>query len=80
MVEVEPEPEEPDEEFYAARTTLMKIERRVSVEVDGAMVTLHTLYDWWSTVTLVRKEAARRTGRRPLWAPRRAVKRLKARW
>ena len=29
---------------------------------DGAMRGLHTLYDWGSTVTLVRRESARRLG------------------
>ncbi len=49
-------------------------QQRVPLEVDGAMVTLHTLYEWGSTVTLVRKEAAREVGLRPLRAPRRAVR------
>jgi hypothetical protein len=32
--------------------------QRVTLEVDGDLVTMHTLYDWGSTVTLVRRDAA----------------------
>jgi hypothetical protein len=35
---------------------------------------MHTLYDWGSTVTLVRKDAAREVGLRPLRTSRRIVK------
>jgi hypothetical protein len=40
------------------------------MEVDGVLHSLHLLYDWGSTVTLLRKESARRMGLRPLWAAR----------
>ncbi len=29
-------------------------QQRVTLEVDGDLVTVHKLYDWWSTVILVR--------------------------
>jgi hypothetical protein len=39
-------------------------QQRVPLEVNGNLTSLHTLYDWESTNTLVRKELARRsTGR-----------------
>ena len=40
---------------------------------DGAMRGLHTLYDWGSTVTLVRRESARRLGFRPAQVAQRIV-------
>ncbi len=35
-------------------------QQRVTLEVDGALITMHTL--WGSTVTLVRKDTAREVG------------------
>jgi hypothetical protein len=40
---------------------------------NGAMRGLHTLYDWGSTVTLVRRESARRLGFRPAQVAQRVV-------
>jgi hypothetical protein len=39
----------------------------------GAVQGLHTLYDWGSTVTLVRRESARRLGFRPAQVAQRIV-------
>ncbi len=44
------------------------------VKANGVMHSLHTLYDWGSTVTLVRKESARRMGLWPVQAAQRFVK------
>jgi hypothetical protein len=45
-------------------------QQRVPVEVNRVLHSLHTLCDWGSTVTLVRKESVRRMGLRPLRAAR----------
>ncbi len=37
-------------------------QQRVPLEVNGILTSLHTLYDWESANTLVRKESARRIG------------------
>jgi hypothetical protein len=34
-------------------------QKRVMLEVDGDFMTIHTLYNWGSTVTLVRDDTAR---------------------
>jgi len=49
-------------------------QQRVPVEVDGVLHSLLTLYDWRSTVTLMRKESARRMGLRPLRAAMRSFR------
>ncbi len=43
------------------------------LEVNGILTSLHTLYDWESSTTLVRKESARRIGLQAVRAPRRAI-------
>jgi hypothetical protein len=52
-------------------------QQRVPLEVNGILTSLHTLYDWESAVTLVRKESAHRIGLQAIRSPRgprRAVK------
>jgi hypothetical protein len=49
-------------------------QQRVPLEVNGNLTSLHTLYDWESSNTLVRKESARRIGLQAVRAPRRAIK------
>jgi hypothetical protein len=49
-------------------------QQRVPLEVNGILTSLHTLYDWESVNTLVRKESARRIGLQVVRAPRRAIK------
>jgi hypothetical protein len=49
-------------------------QQRVPVEADGVLHSLHTLYDWGSTVTLVRRESVRRMGLRPIRKERRLVR------
>jgi hypothetical protein len=49
-------------------------QQRVSLEVNGNLTSLHTLYDWESVNTLVRKESARRIGLQGVRAPRQAIK------
>jgi hypothetical protein len=49
-------------------------QQRVPLEVNGNLTSLHTLYDWESTSTLVRKESARRLGLQGVRAPRKAIK------
>ncbi len=49
-------------------------QQRVPLEVNGNITSLHTLYDWESENTLVRKEAARRIGLQAVRAPRQAIK------
>ncbi len=49
-------------------------QQRVPLEVNGILTSLHTLYDWESGNTLVRKESARRIGLQAVRAPRRAIK------
>jgi hypothetical protein len=46
----------------------------VPLEVNRNLTSLHTLYDWESTNTLVRKESARRIGLQGVRAPRQAIK------
>jgi hypothetical protein len=45
----------------------------VPVEANGVMHTLHTLYDWGSTVTLVRRESMRKMGFWPAQVAQRLV-------
>jgi hypothetical protein len=49
-------------------------QQRVPLEVNGNLTSLHTLYDWESVNTLVRKESARRIGLQGVRAPRQAIK------
>jgi hypothetical protein len=49
-------------------------QQRVLLEVNGNLTSLHTLYDWESANTLVRKESARRIGLQAVRAPRQAIK------
>jgi hypothetical protein len=49
-------------------------QQRVPLEVNGILTSLHTLYDWESENTLVRKESARRIGLQAVRAPRQAIK------
>ncbi len=49
-------------------------QQRVPLEVNGILTSLHTLYDWESKNTLVRKESARRIGLQAVRAPRQAIK------
>ena len=49
-------------------------QQKVPVEANGVMHSLRTLYDWGSTVTLVRKESARRLGLWPLQVAQRFVR------
>jgi hypothetical protein len=49
-------------------------QQRVPLEVNGILTSLHTLYDWESANTLVRKESARRIGLQGVRAPRQAIK------
>ncbi len=48
--------------------------RRVPLEVNGNLTSLHTLYDWESSNTLVRIESARGIGLQGVRAPRQAIK------
>jgi hypothetical protein len=45
----------------------------VPVEESGVMHALHTLYDWGSTVTLVRRESMRKMGFWPMHVAQRLV-------
>jgi hypothetical protein len=56
LYEGAPSPVYPDED----RPRLCQ--QRVPLEVNGILTSLHTLYDWELTTTLVRKESARRIG------------------
>jgi hypothetical protein len=49
-------------------------QQRVPLEVNGNLTSLHTLYDWESKNTLVRKESAKRIGLQAVRAPRQAIK------
>jgi hypothetical protein len=49
-------------------------QQRVPLEVNGNLTSLHTLYDWESANTLVRKESARGIGLQGVRAPRQAIK------
>ncbi len=49
-------------------------QQRVPVEAEGTFHSLHTLYDCRSTVTLVRRESARRMGLRPVRTGQRSVR------
>jgi hypothetical protein len=79
----EEEEEEPDREIQSPvdpehdRPRLCQ--QRVPLEVNGILTSLHTLYDWESAVTLVRKDSARRIGLQAVRSPRRAVKGHKGR-
>jgi hypothetical protein len=55
-------------------------QQRVPLEVNGILTSLHTLYDWESAATLVRKESARRIGLQAVRSSRQAVKGYKGRW
>ncbi len=76
--EEEEEGMEPDEEMLPLidpegdRPRLCQ--QRVPLEVNGILTSLHTLYDWESVNTLVRKESARRIGLQAVRAPRRVIK------
>ncbi len=52
-------------------------QQKVPVEVERVLHSLHTLYDWGSTVTLVRRESARRMGLRHLRTVQRSVRGFK---
>ncbi len=79
--EEEEEGMEPDEETLSPvdpeedRPRLCQ--QRVPLEVNGIMTSLHTLYDWESTTTLVRNESARKIGLQAVRTPRQAIKRYK---
>jgi hypothetical protein len=49
-------------------------QQRVPVEAKGVLHSLHTLYDWGYTVTLVRRESPRRMGLRPVRTGWRSVR------
>jgi hypothetical protein len=49
-------------------------QQRVPLEVNRNLTSLHTLYDWESANTQVRKESARRIGLQGVRAPRKAIK------
>ncbi len=49
-------------------------QQRVTLEVNRNLTSLHTLYDWELTNTLVKKESARRIGLQGVRAPRQAIK------
>ncbi len=70
--------EEPDEEpppFADLGEDRPRLcQQRVPLEVNGNLTSLHTLYDWESANTLVRKESARRIGLQGVRAPRQAIK------
>ncbi len=63
-----------DEEEAEEPAKIRLCMQMVPVEAaNGAMQGLHTLYDWGSTVTLVRRESARRLGFRPAQVAQRVV-------
>ncbi len=63
-----------DEEEVEESVKICLCMQMVPVEAaSGAMQGLHTLYDWGSTVTLVRRESARRLGFRPAQVAQRVV-------
>jgi hypothetical protein len=70
--------EEPDEEplpfAYLGEDRPRLCQQRVPLEVNGNLTSLHTLYDWESPNTWVRKESARRIGLQGVRAPRQAIK------
>ncbi len=70
--------EEPDEEpspfAYLGEDRPRLCQQRVPLEVNGNLTSLHTLYDWESPNTLVRKESARRIGLQGVRVPRQAIK------
>ncbi len=70
--------EEPDEEpspfAHLGEDRPPLCQQRVPLEVNGNLTSLHTLYDWESTNTLVRKESARRIGLQGVRAPRQAIR------
>ncbi len=55
-------------------------QQRVPLEVNGNLTSLHTLYDWESANTLVRKESARRIGLQGVRAPTQAIKGYQGEW
>ncbi len=66
--------EEPDDEpspfAYLGEDRPRLCQKRVPLEVNGNLTSLHTLYDWESPNTLVRIESARRIGLQGVRAPR----------
>jgi hypothetical protein len=70
--------EEPDEELspyaHLGEDRPRLCQQRVPLEVNGNLTSLHTLYDWESSNTLVRIESARRIGLQGMRAPRQAIK------
>jgi hypothetical protein len=63
-----------DEEGAEEPARIRLCMQMVPVEAaNGAMRGLHTLYDWGSTVTLVRLESARKLGFRPAQVAQRVV-------
>ncbi len=49
-------------------------QQMVTLEVDGELMTVHTPYDWGSTVNLVRNDTTRESGLRPIRVPRQIVR------
>jgi hypothetical protein len=45
-------------------------QQRVTLEVDGDLMIVHSLYDWGSTITLVRSDTAQEAGLLPVLVPR----------
>jgi hypothetical protein len=66
--------EEPSPFAYLGEDRPRLCQQRVPLEVNGNLTSLHTLYDWESPNTLVRKESARRIGLQGVRAPRQAIK------
>jgi hypothetical protein len=70
--------EEPDEEpspfAYLGEDRHRLCQQRVPLKVNGNLTSLHTLYDWESPNTLVRKESARRIGLQGVRTPRQTIK------
>ena len=70
--------EEPDDEpspyAHLGEDRPRLCQQRVPLEVNGNLMSLHTLYDWESSNTLVRIESARRIGLQGMRAPRQAIK------
>ncbi len=66
--------EEPSPFVHLGEDRPRLCQQRVLLEVNENLTSLHTLYDWESTNTLVRKESARRIGLQGVRAPRQAIK------
>ena len=70
--------EEPDDEpspyAHLGEDRPRLCQQRVPLEVNGNLTSLHTLYDWESSNTLVRIESAGRIGLQGMRAPRQAIK------